>query len=615
MNFENTLPPETLPVEPYSASSNPPLRSSGQMGAIERQEDQLRDVRERLLGSRFKLKDQRGELRDLRQKTGLAEGAIIDQLRIVFQDRNIDFPVELEIAFARALTLRDSLGSLEGTYEEEEEKYNDLEWDCTKKEENYLTGLISHNGNAMDAANNARSDDATLYAPVPRDNDISPTGFPDLRPDVFMRPFQISEAALQMFEEHSSSNIPKAPRSTFGYDQPGEGTDIYSSLPRTSSETSTSQAHLDWNRIKMRVDTWILDSVSCSQYQKLVLKSLFSKDDVDDATWWNLVTQQWNSESPSTPPTGMNAEDSLYISLDTPHLPVAERPIVASRNRVDTECHEAEEVSQEHLMLDDEQDVHAQSIGKSSPKASSNPPGHKPQARNMEVAGLQIVVPSKPQESVEMLHRHDDSLEVVTSLERLPAKSQTINPELGNSQLTIQKQISDPNQETFAILLENNTTGNTIDGFSPQHHRHWSNPELQRRPTEIAHPKHHEDPASEFRPHSPDLDSVDNALRQGIFLTPYRYRRPISPPRTRSQSCTRSLSVQSRPLQAFEHINHDANLQSSLPAAKGAFPESAYAFRSTFATAYERQAQSLAVMCPVAGFTNFRCLGVLVPIL
>jgi hypothetical protein len=585
------------------------------MGAVERQEDQLRDVRERYLGSRFRLKDRRGELRDLRQKTGLAEGGIINQLRIVFQDRSIDFPVELEIAFAHALTLRDSLGELEGTYEEEEEKYDDLEWDCTQKEENFLTGLISHNSDAMDTANNARSDDATLYAPVPKNSDISPTGFPDLRPDVFMRPLPISEAALQMFEQHSSSTVRKAPRPSFGYYHPDEGTDMHSSLLRTSSEAVTSQAHLDWKRIKTRVDNWILDSVSCSQYQKLVLKSLFSKDDLDDATWWDLVKQHWNSDSPSTPPTGMNAENSLHIPLDMPHPPVSETPIVAPRSKVDTECHEVEEVSQEHPILDDEQDVHAQSIGQSSPKESSNPPGHKPQTGNMEVTGLQIVVPSKRQESAEMLHRHEDSLEVVASLERLPAKCQTTNPVLGNSQSTIQMQISDPNQESCAVLLENSTTGNIINDVSPHHHRHWSDPELQRHPTETAHPKHHEYPASEFRPHSPDFDSVDNAIRQGTFLTPYRYRRPISPPRTRSQSCTRSPSVQSRPLQAFEHIDHDANLQSSLSATKGAFPESAYVFRPPSATSYERQTQSLALMCPVAGFTNFRCLGVLMPIL
>jgi hypothetical protein len=105
------------------------------MGAAEQQENLLQNARERLHGTGFRLKDQREELRDLQQKTGLVEGAVINQLRIVFQDRDLDFPVGFEIAFERALTLRESLGSLEGTYEEEEKEYDNLEGNYTQKEE------------------------------------------------------------------------------------------------------------------------------------------------------------------------------------------------------------------------------------------------------------------------------------------------------------------------------------------------------------------------------------------------------------------------------------------------------------------------------------------------
>jgi hypothetical protein len=97
----------------------------------------------------------------------------------------------------------------------------------------------------MDAANTAESDDATLYAPVARESDMSPRGFPDQRPDEFMKPLRISEAALQMFEQHASCNIPQASESTSRYHQPGEETDIYSSLTQMSSETAISQAQLE----------------------------------------------------------------------------------------------------------------------------------------------------------------------------------------------------------------------------------------------------------------------------------------------------------------------------------------------------------------------------------
>jgi hypothetical protein len=38
------------------------------------------------------------------------------------------------------------------------------------------------------------------------------------------------------------------------------------------------------------------------------------------------------------------------------------------------------------------------------------------------------------------------------------------------------------------------------------------------------------DPSSTFRPYSPDLERVENAILQGHFLAPYGYERPISPP-------------------------------------------------------------------------------------
>jgi hypothetical protein len=614
-NLKNTLSPQDLSFEPYSASPNLQLRSSGQMGTAEQQENLLQNARERLLGTRFRLKDQREELRDLRQKTGLAEGAVINQLRIVFQDRNLDFPVELEIAFARALTLRESLGSLEGTYEEEEEKYDDLEWNYTQKEESYLTKVTSHNGNAMDAANTAESDDATLYAPVTRESDMSTRGFPDLRPDEFMKPLRISEAALQMFEQHSSCNIPQASRSNFKYHQPGEGTDIYSSLPQMSNETAISQAELDWNKVKSRVDTWILDNVSCSQYQRLVLRSLFSKDDIDDATWWDLVRQHWNSDSPCTPPIGMNAADSLHTLRDTPHSLVVATPIITPRSKVDIECHEVEEEPQECLVLDNEQNACGQSIARSSPEASSNQQGHKPQTCNMKDAGLQIMVPSKPQESRKMLHRYEGGAKVVASLERLPVKSQTTNPKLGDFRSNTQKQITYTNQHLFPILVENNTKKITIGDVSSHRYRRWSNPELRSHSHETLQPNHHENTAAEFRPYSPHFDPTDNATRKGAFLTPRGYGRTTIPPKTRSRSCTGSLSVQNRSLQALEHIGHDADLQPSSTALKDAFPESAHIFRPKPVTAYELQAQSSSVMCPVPGFTNFRSLEVLMPTL
>jgi hypothetical protein len=561
----------------------------------EREGGQIRDARENLLGSRFRLKDQRGELRELRQKTGRAEGAVINQLRMIFQDRNIDFPVKLENAFARVLKLRDKLGSVEVRYEEDEERYDDLEWEYTQKEERYVAKLTSDNSHAMDKLKNANIDDTAIHA--------LGSGFPDLRPDAFIKPLRISEAALDMFEQQSTSNDPQAPRSSSMYHQPNEGIRMYPSLPHTRNEVSISKTQLDWNRIKEQVDTWVLESVSCSHYQRSILRSLTSKHDLDYTTWWNLATQQWYADGPSTPPRGMNAEESLLPTL------VTAAQIVTSRSKADTEYHEVVEVSQEPVISVGEDDDHAQSIEQSSPGASRNRLGHEPQICHTEATEAHSIPPFDPKATRKQTYKHENSFEIAASFESLQAKSEGMTPvELRDLHSPIEEQNSEPKRYFHALPQGKSATQNTRSGGSPHHQRHRSNPEPQ------IHPQHHEDPFSTFRPDSPDLERVDNAIRQGTFLTPYGYGRPISPPKTRSPSCTRRPSVQSRP-HISEHVDPDANPSHFLPVLKDSFSEPAYISRPTLAIAYERQAQPSAATCPVPGFTDFRSLGLLMPFL
>jgi hypothetical protein len=658
IHLERMLVPQMSSVERHTISSGqhssiprPGLSTMSSSHHRSREDErareggQIRDARENLLGSRFRLKDQRGELRDLRQKTGRAEGTVINQLRIIFQDRNIDLPVKLENAFARVLKLRDKLGTVEVRYEEDEENYDDLEWEYTQKEERYVAKLTSDNSHIMDKSKNANIDDAAIHALGSGFPDLQPdafmkplrireaaldmfeqqsknaniddaaiyalgSGFPDLRPDAFMEPLRIREAALDMFEQQSTSNDPQAPRSSSVYHQPNEGIRMYPSLPHTSNEASMSKTQLDWNRIKEHVDTWVLDSVSCSHYQRLILRSLISKHDLDDTAWWDLATQQWYADGPSTPPRGMNAEESLSPSL------VTAAQIVTSRIKANTEYHEVVETLQEHVIPVGENDDRAQSIERSSPGASCNQLGHEPQIRHIETTEAHSITPFDPKTPGEQTYKYENSLEIAASFESLQAKSEDMTPvELRDLQSPEKEQNSEPERNLHTLPQEKSAKGNPKSAGSPHHQRHRSNPEPQIHPTEIIQPKHDEEPSSTFRPDSPDLERVDNAIRQGTFLTAYGYGRPISPPKTRSPSCTRRPSVQSRPPPVLEHTEFDANLSPSLTVPKDSFSQSAYISRPTLGIAYERQAQRSAMTCPVAGFTNFRSLGLLMPLL
>jgi hypothetical protein len=537
--FETYPPPSIEQQQPIAhgrTNTNGGLDSSH----IEGDQDRLRDAREDLLGARYQLKNKRGELRDLRQKTGLEEGAVINQLRQAFQERDIEFPVELKIAFNSVIRLRDSLGIFEGSYEEEEEKYDNLEWDYTKKEEDFVAKWI---GDQVDIPPTQGKSGGTNDPNLPFYG-LAEIGEPSIefeepRPEStnffqngMRQPPEYSEIIWTHSKQQSASTAPENYQRRHSYSQSNlcrQDVAANYPLPRANSETGVSEARMKWTDTRKRIDTWILDTVSCSHYQKLILRSMLAQDDLDYTTWWKLVTQNWISDSPSTPPSGMDGNESIN-SIETVHPPIAFGAVSSVSGKANTEHPELE--SEFHSTPDRVKDLSAQSTGTSVTTDSIHRQNEMHDFGKSEMLSLTSLEQSEGQpEGV-------SSPQTIISVEKIPSENYGSNfgpAGILDPSLTTKNRHKEPKTASRSTASENDLPGDTVPGHFPHHIRRSSNPE-PRRFIPIHHQlRHHEDFIKSIRPYSSDFAQIEHTVHTILFPRTYG-QRPPSPPETRTQS-------------------------------------------------------------------------------
>jgi hypothetical protein len=486
------------PRIPNNSRHDLPQLNSDNINQIEREEDLIRDAREGLLGSRFRLKDKRGELRDLRQKTGQEEGALISQVRKIFQEKNIAFPIELENSFARVLGLRDTLGLVEGSFEEEEEKYDQLEWDYTEKESEFVAKWTDQKPSVLERERAAKSQDRNLHEFEQMELGTMTAGFPVLRPETILvggqQPLPITEAALKDFEQRSSAS--RLPQSL-----PNHVNGMSSPLPMSYNGTAIIEADLAWNNTRKLIDDWILDTVSCSRHQKLILRSLISQDNLDDATWWRLVTRYWDKDGQIIPPKGMHAEESC--SSDDIVIPqVASAPANALSDKAETGHVELQHVSRKAAVSDTKTDRHKSFTKEPNTMGFDDQPELESDHLNFEDLNIQSSTTSLDivLTTVDEQPGNPFVPQIATSSEQQLESNEGIPQTLssGHCQGTTQDTKSKYNHELCAkpfIVGEG-----TIPRTKRYHIRHISNPEQGRLIPTVYQPKYHEDPNTTFRP-------------------------------------------------------------------------------------------------------------------
>ncbi|KAF2794486.1 hypothetical protein K505DRAFT_361042 [Melanomma pulvis-pyrius CBS 109.77] len=594
-----TVVPVMAPIDPYATPSNEhqgiPTQSLSKenhrpnqqrLAEIEQEEDQIRDARDDLLGSRFQLKDQRKEIRDLRQQTGREEGVVVSQIRKLLRERNIEFPVELETAFARVTGLRDDLGSLEGRYEEDEGKYDDMEWKYTQKEAEFVVKLTGGDDIPLVEERDAETDGLIMYGFIPGETGTLPMESQELRPKTIDIPTFDDQQSLEGMEgfshilkQPSSSSTPRDNRPTNSYleseHESRQFAEVFSPLPQVNRVTAISRAHLAWNDTKKRIDKWILGTVNCSRYQKSIVRSMLSEDDLN----W-LVTQYWNSDSPSTPPAGMNAEDS-YLSRDTVNLSIPSVPVSVLSDKADIERPKVENAllasSTPHAMgVPTVQSKNPPTIVALDEMLHPTSDNRQAEALDVKESGASLFDPSNP------LGKQPEGVidpQPILSLEQSPKEDQSYTPTISDvfetkterhyeedivPQPFISVNKSNDSEDNLPIPIATQGQHNEdkptntiahkmkiveVPGFGNNlhHFRTHSSPEprhLTRSDHRPSQRRPYEDPSSVCRPYSPEIE--------GALLSPLLYEiRPNTPPKTRSpspysQQRTRRLSMDNR---------------------------------------------------------------------
>jgi hypothetical protein len=270
-----------------------------------RAQEDLQDGREELLGLRFALRARRKELSNLRQQTGMLEGVLYNQISQFLREHGVPFPKQLEDAHKRLGTLRDRLGFSEVEYDQDEQRYNGLEFQYTQKEGNFIEMLSTTDKAPLKSQNIGQqvieTEYLTRHAGGARD-DLDIVG--EDKPTLY-EPTLSVEASFgsQTQKDGPAQELPtdNRLRARSVKDQPHSYSGLDSSTQKTVpsapfSESALPQARLDWPETIKRIDSWIMNTVCCSRVQKSRLKSLLSPERQQDPSWWKLVIEHWNSD-------------------------------------------------------------------------------------------------------------------------------------------------------------------------------------------------------------------------------------------------------------------------------------------------------------------------------
>ncbi|KAF2267693.1 hypothetical protein CC78DRAFT_541339 [Lojkania enalia] len=382
--------PSGLYVEPISEEQNHRStsndraakqdRNQDQIDGLEQQEEELRDSRDNLLGSRFELKTRRTAFRELRRKEGVEVGIVVDHVRRLLLEIGREIPQYLENAFNQLLSLRDQLGIVEDEYEQLEEAYNMQEWEYTEKEVAFIENIMGDgpSSRALSAAEerNNEMENLTRYAfgieEAKEGSNLEPPRTPQVNRSVSADAF-ITHSQPYIGSPHIPPSVwphvpslphqspqLQLPRDDYPPRQYGEKPLVHAfqnwpeaekSMHTWSMAVNPSRESVERTTIgtlpgrlgtKRHIDKWSLDVVACSNFEKSHLKNWVPQDGLDDEHWWQLIKNHWDSDSADSYFPDADLDDQSATSHE-----VVSAPTTVSRASVfrDTVPHNYVEVS------------------------------------------------------------------------------------------------------------------------------------------------------------------------------------------------------------------------------------------------------------------------------
>jgi hypothetical protein len=327
---------------------------------VEERQENLRDAREELIGSRFRLQVQRKELLNTREQAASQAGAAFDRIVQYLLKTGVDLPDEIKSAFTQAETLRNNLGVKEVEYDEAERAYNLEEWRYTKKEAQFIDDLPRNA--PVSSLNNNRSasplGDTEAFARI----SYAPQDIADL----------VAESEGELLPTTYIADVPLYDdRTDLSVDQGNIWHDVYKdvSTPGAYDSFSTqgeqagpvrllSLDDLDKGNVRSSragtqawVNRWLMNALHSSRLEKRRLRCSLRKVVQDDSAWWRLVTLYWFQDGEEA---GQNHTGDTTVSDEAPSEPVSSNAMRQLFDTSDTTGSAKQQFSSTPLVARDE---------------------------------------------------------------------------------------------------------------------------------------------------------------------------------------------------------------------------------------------------------------------
>jgi len=302
---------------------------------LDRDQEELRDCREELLGSRFKLAALRKQLRDLHIETSAKEGSALNLLRQYLNDSPTSRLPEIEKAFEEASAMRDQVGLLESTYDTAEANYNTLEWNYTSKEARFVEGALSNKLVPIGTVSRSRSaDDLNITQLTYGISDRTEKSREAWNHTMYCEMSNPGGNALAQTKTAQQAEAMGKEEQTFSGNTPNDSDHASVSPIGCGIQTSQKkQEHKRWLRKMKRIDAWLLETVADSRLHQLYLKAIFDVDCTDEDAWW-IRTSQLLTESREELPLFRTGDSTVSNQTTSkPHFP---RTVDATRQDMPT---------------------------------------------------------------------------------------------------------------------------------------------------------------------------------------------------------------------------------------------------------------------------------------
>ncbi|KAF7578583.1 hypothetical protein PtrM4_028230 [Pyrenophora tritici-repentis] len=287
---------------------------------IEEQQDELRDARDDLVGSRSRLHTKRRELRESREKVDTQIATALDRTTRFLAENSIELPDDIKEAISKANSMREGLIQSESELEHEEEIYNLEEWRYTQKETQFVDDLPGQRP-ALHASSlpipllemrNVDTETITQFSSGPPEPTYLPAHLDLTGPTLATTTSQYNRSQMSL----NATN--KNPHHTVV--EAGE----VAQASRRRRDTTLEQDRVSWSVTHSRIDDWLFEILSESKLEKTLLKEILLHAAFGEKRWWHLVEENWTPDTSEDiePPTG-----DTVASSGSPSEPASSTPI------------------------------------------------------------------------------------------------------------------------------------------------------------------------------------------------------------------------------------------------------------------------------------------------